>query len=70
MTSRKPVAKNESIVIVGAGVFGLSTALELKNRGYQNVTVLDRYLPPVIDGSSVDISRVIRVEYADPLNGP
>ncbi|KAL4725893.1 hypothetical protein ACLX1H_006567 [Fusarium chlamydosporum] len=69
MTSRKPVAKSEPIVIVGAGVFGLSTALELKKRGYQNVTVLDRYLPPVIDGSSVDISRVIRVEYADPFYG-
>ncbi|GKU17040.1 unnamed protein product [Fusarium langsethiae] len=69
MTSRNPVAKNEPIIIVGAGVFGLSTALELKNRGYQNVTVLDRYLPPVIDGSSVDISRIIRVEYADPFYG-
>ncbi|KAF4456032.1 hypothetical protein F53441_1753 [Fusarium austroafricanum] len=69
MTSRKPVSKNESIVIVGAGVFGLSTALELKKRGYRHVTVLDRYLPPVVDGSSVDISRVIRVEYADPFYG-
>ncbi|KAH6964455.1 FAD dependent oxidoreductase [Fusarium avenaceum] len=69
MTSRKPVAKNEPIVIVGAGVFGLSTALELKKRGYQKVTVLDRFLPPVVDGSSVDISRVIRVEYADPFYG-
>ncbi|KAF5013020.1 hypothetical protein FDECE_967 [Fusarium decemcellulare] len=69
MTSRNPVSKDEPIVIVGAGVFGLSTALELKKRGYQNVTVIDRYLPPVIDGSSVDISRVIRVEYADPLYG-
>ncbi|EXM03654.1 FAD dependent oxidoreductase [Fusarium oxysporum II5] len=69
MTSRTPASKNEPIVIVGAGVFGLSTALELKKRGYQHVTVLDRYLPPVIDGSSVDISRVIRVEYADPFYG-
>ncbi|KAJ4268915.1 hypothetical protein NW762_002986 [Fusarium torreyae] len=69
MTSRKPVSKTEPIVIVGAGVFGLSTALELKKRGYKNVTVLDRYLPPVVDGSSVDISRVIRVEYADPFYG-
>ncbi|RSL45318.1 hypothetical protein CEP53_010831 [Fusarium sp. AF-6] len=69
MTARNPVSKNERIVIVGAGVFGLSTALELKKRGYQNVTVIDRYLPPVVDGSSVDISRVIRVEYADPLYG-
>ncbi|KAM0199053.1 hypothetical protein ACHAPI_003498 [Fusarium lateritium] len=69
MTSRKPVAKTEPIVIVGAGVFGVSTALELKKRGYQKVTVLDRFLPPVVDGSSVDISRVIRVEYADPFYG-
>ncbi|OAQ76701.1 sarcosine oxidase [Purpureocillium lilacinum] len=67
MTSRNPVPKNETILIVGAGIFGLSTALELKKRGYQHVTVIDRYLPPVVDGSSVDISRVIRIDYADPL---
>ena len=67
MTSRSPVSKNETILIVGAGIFGLSTALELKKRGYQHVTIIDRYLPPVVDGSSVDISRVIRVDYADPL---
>lgn len=60
---------HEPIVIIGAGVFGLSAALELKHRGYKSVTVLDRYLPPVVDGSSVDISRVIRVDYADPLYG-
>ena len=68
-TPSPPVAKTDSVVIVGAGVFGLSLALELKQRGYQDVTVLDRYTPPVPDGSSVDISRVIRVEYADPLYG-
>lgn len=67
MTTRNPIAKSDSIVIIGAGVFGLSTALELKKRGFQNITVLDRYQPPVADGSSVDISRVIRVEYADEL---
>lgn len=67
MTDRTPPSKTETILVVGAGVFGLSTALELKSRGYQNVTVLDRYLPPVPDGSSVDISRIIRTDYADPL---
>lgn len=61
------MAEQEPILIVGAGVFGLSLALELKKRGYQDVTVLDRYMPPVVDGSSVDISRVIRVDYADQL---
>ncbi|GKT51085.1 L-pipecolate oxidase [Colletotrichum spaethianum] len=59
---------NEPIIIVGAGVFGLGLAHELAHvRGYTNITVLDRYLPPVPDGSSVDVSRIIRTEYADPL---
>ncbi|KAI5245640.1 fructosyl amino acid oxidase [Aureobasidium subglaciale] len=57
--------KEGSIVVVGAGVFGLSTALELKRRGYGDITVLDRHLPPVPDGSSVDISRIVRPDYAD-----
>ncbi|KAI0025616.1 FAD dependent oxidoreductase [Xylariomycetidae sp. FL0641] len=60
-------AKTSSIVIVGAGVFGLSLALELCKRGYRNVTVLDRSRPPVPDGSSVDISRIVRSDYADPV---
>ncbi|KAI8180544.1 hypothetical protein K4K51_002564 [Colletotrichum sp. SAR 10_75] len=63
----KRTPKDAPIVIVGAGVFGLSTALELRKRGYLHITVLDRFLPPVPDGSSVDISRIIRVDYADPV---
>lgn len=62
-------SKSQSIVIVGAGVFGLSTALELTKRGYSNITVLDRHVPPVADGSSVDISRIIRFDYGDALYG-
>lgn len=58
---------DDSIIIVGAGVFGLSTAAELSSRGYKNITVIDRYPPPVPDGSSVDISRIIRTDYADPI---
>ncbi|KAL4767062.1 FAD dependent oxidoreductase [Aspergillus nidulans var. acristatus] len=63
MTNRK----TDSILVIGAGVFGLSTALELAKRGYTNITVLDRHVPPVVDGSSVDISRIIRADYADPI---
>ncbi|KAK5191996.1 hypothetical protein LTR99_006660 [Exophiala xenobiotica] len=59
------VAHDESILIVGAGVFGLSTALALRERGFSNITVLDRYNPPVPDGSSNDISRIIRFDYTD-----
>ncbi|KAH8202525.1 hypothetical protein TruAng_003333 [Truncatella angustata] len=67
MTSQEPPQKTESILIIGAGVFGLSTAWELAQRGYHNITVVDRYLPPVPDGSSVDVSRIIRIDYADSL---
>ncbi|KAH7033459.1 FAD dependent oxidoreductase [Microdochium trichocladiopsis] len=60
--------RNDPILIVGAGVFGLSLAHELvARRGYTDVTVLDRALPPVPDGSSVDVSRIVRSEYADPV---
>lgn len=78
--------KDWNIVVVGAGVFGLTTALELVLQGYSNVTVLDRHVPPVRrgsfptipdsadlrnqqvpEGSSVDISRVIRFDYADDV---
>ena len=58
-------SKASSVIIVGAGVFGLTLARELCQRGYIRVTVLDRHLPPVPDGSSVDISRIIRSDYAD-----
>lgn len=59
--------KNQRIVIVGAGIFGLGTAINLKEEGYRNVTVIDRALPPVPDGSSNDISRVIRFDYGDEV---
>lgn len=35
-------SKSAPIVVVGAGVFGLSTALHLAERGYTNVKVLDK----------------------------
>ncbi|KAJ5531668.1 hypothetical protein N7527_005061 [Penicillium freii] len=60
------VKKSDDILIIGAGVFGLSTALELTKRGYSNITVLDRHVPPIVDGSSVN-SRIIRADYADPV---
>lgn len=65
MVSENNPSKSQPVIIVGAGVFGLSTALELTKRGYTDITVLDRYLPPAVDGSSVDISRIIRFDYGD-----
>lgn len=37
-----PPAKTDSIVVVGAGIFGLSTAIHLGERGYTNVCVFDK----------------------------
>jgi hypothetical protein len=37
-----PPAKTDPIAVVGAGIFGLSTAIYLALRGYSNVTVFDR----------------------------
>lgn len=38
---------SQRVVIIGGGAFGLSTALELSQRGYDNIVVLDRHVPPV-----------------------
>lgn len=39
--------KDSHVVIIGAGVFGLTTAYQLASEGYKNITVLDRHMPPV-----------------------
>ncbi|RAH65879.1 uncharacterized protein BO66DRAFT_285258, partial [Aspergillus aculeatinus CBS 121060] len=55
------------IVIVGAGVFGLTTAFHLARRGYKNVTLLDRE-PYDQTGysshaASADRNKIIRASY-------
>jgi sarcosine oxidase/L-pipecolate oxidase len=58
----------QTIIIVGCGAFGLSTGLALSLR-YPNsaIILIDRYEPPVPDGTSTDTTRVIRADYHDPL---
>ena len=51
-----------SLVIVGGGVFGLSSALELRGRGWR-VTLLDQGEVPHTDAASTDISKVVRMDY-------
>ncbi|PVH98533.1 FAD dependent oxidoreductase [Periconia macrospinosa] len=66
-----PPAKSAPIIIVGAGIFGLSTALHLARRGYTNVTVFDKqpydrtgysYLEGC-DAASADLNKIIRSAY-------
>ena len=50
-----------TVIIIGAGVFGLSTALAIaKRHPSTKVTIVDRLTPPVPDGTSVDTTRCIR----------
>jgi sarcosine oxidase/L-pipecolate oxidase len=57
-----------SILIVGSGVFGLSTAYSLSLTPFYihtKIQVLDRSHFPSPDGSSIDTSRIIRADYHD-----
>ena len=52
------------ILIVGAGAFGASAALELRRRGH-GVTVIDPGPLPHPDASSTDISKMVRMDYGE-----
>lgn len=54
--------KQQSILIIGGGVLGISSALALQKRGFQ-VTLLDRQAPPHPEASSTDISKIVRADY-------
>jgi sarcosine oxidase / L-pipecolate oxidase len=57
-----------SILIVGSGVFGLSTAYSLTQRPeFKNskITLLDRLDFPAKDAASIDTSRIVRPDYPD-----
>ena len=53
-------------VVVGGGVFGLATALELGRRGRQ-VTLIDRFGSGHPATSSTGASRSIRIAYSEPF---
>ncbi|PPQ88449.1 hypothetical protein CVT25_011575 [Psilocybe cyanescens] len=58
--------RQEKVVIVGAGCFGISTGYHLLQRGYTDVTILDRSTTlPAPDAASNDLNRVIRSSYDD-----
>ncbi|OTA56649.1 FAD dependent oxidoreductase [Hypoxylon sp. EC38] len=72
MSAINPSSK---IIIVGSGVFGISTALWLARSGYKDVTVLDMqdtattaYDPLAgVDSASADLNKIIRFSYGDEI---
>ncbi|KAF4967955.1 hypothetical protein FSARC_4582 [Fusarium sarcochroum] len=64
-------AKTDPIIIVGAGIFGLSTAIHLAQRNYTNVTVFDKQpyektlysYTEGCDAASADINKILRSAY-------
>lgn len=70
MSTAKP-NKQDPVVIVGSGIFGLSTALHLARRGYRNVRVFDKqpydesqfsYFKGA-DAASADMNKIVRSAY-------
>lgn len=56
------------IIIIGTGIFGLSTAISLaKRHPVSKIHVIDRFEPPVADGTSVDTTRCLRSDYNDQV---
>ncbi|KAL5338672.1 FAD dependent oxidoreductase [Aspergillus crustosus] len=62
------MALPDNILIVGGGVFGLSTALSLSQRHPASKITLLEASPTIPNphGSSVDTSRIIRADYSHP----
>lgn len=55
-----------SVLIVGAGEFGASTALSLLKTGNYTITLIDRApVLPAMDAASTDMNKVVRWDYSD-----
>ncbi|ODV96267.1 hypothetical protein PACTADRAFT_49644 [Pachysolen tannophilus NRRL Y-2460] len=55
----------EHVVIVGAGTFGLSTAVELLRKGHKNLTILDPYPVPSPLSAGNDVNKVFQSRVED-----
>ncbi|KAF8860969.1 FAD dependent oxidoreductase [Acephala macrosclerotiorum] len=55
-----------SVLILGAGTFGLSTAYHLSKAGYKNITVLEKATTiPSKYSAGYDLNKIVRAEYPD-----
>ncbi|KAF2629640.1 FAD dependent oxidoreductase [Macroventuria anomochaeta] len=61
------ISKNEHIAIIGGGAFGLSTAFELSQQGYTDITVFEKDTEiPSRWSAANDLNKIMRAEYEDP----
>lgn len=60
----------ESIIIVGAGTFGLSTALQLARDGYKNIKCFDKFPVPSEIAAGNDSNKIFHYDYVAPLAKP
>ncbi|KAJ4410389.1 hypothetical protein N0V91_001873 [Didymella pomorum] len=61
------ISKNEHIAIIGGGAFGLSTAFELSQQGYTDITVFEKDSDiPSRWSAANDLNKIMRAEYEDP----
>lgn len=58
-----PSSQSDSILIIGGGTFGTSTAYHLAQRGYTSVVVLDRWARPSREAAGNDLNKIVRTEY-------
>lgn len=59
--------RSRSVLIVGGGTFGISAAYHLAERGYHDITVLDRCIQPSPESAGNDINKIVRSDYSDAL---
>lgn len=60
--------KESRVIILGAGAWGLSTAMHMMREGYSDITVLDRAESiPSPHSAACDLNKIVRAEYEDPF---
>jgi hypothetical protein len=65
-----PHGKQSSVLIIGGGTIGLSTALHLSNRCYKGITILERgeTIPSAYSAGN-DANKIVRADYEDEFYG-
>src|SRR3954462_13364198 len=65
-TSGRQLPPSASVVVVGGGVVGLSTAYHLARRGVRDVVLLDK--DALGSGSTSKAAGGVRAQFSDPVN--